>query len=102
MWEGVVDNQVPDVVPKLRVFVDVGHGGLETGLEGVSLVLKQPQDTPPHQTRKPREGVKLGCRDQSLCHGNSSEAKSDSGQQIQANLERGSGCKGVRGVCVSV
>lgn len=88
LWQGVVDDQVPNVVPQLGVVVDVCHGGLKAGLEGVSLILKQPQDTPPHQTRKPREGVKPGCWDQALCHGNTSEAKSDSGQQIQANLER--------------
>lgn len=82
----VVNKEVRDVVPHITVMVEVGHGGLQGGLQGVWVIFKQPQDDAPHQRGEERERVTFGLGDESFLHSETRECKQDPGQQVHVDL----------------
>lgn len=82
----VVNEEVRQVVPHLAVLVQVGHGGLQGGLQGLPVVLKEPQDCAPHQGSQQREGVLPGLGDVALLHSQPGQSEQDPGQQVHDNL----------------
>lgn len=83
----VVNEEIRQVVPHLTVVVQVGHGGLQGGLQGLPVVFKEPQDCPPHQGSHEREGVLLGLGDEALLHSQARQSKQDPGQQVHDDLQ---------------
>lgn len=83
----VVNEEVRQVVPHLTVLVQVGHGGLQGGLQGLLVVFKEPQDCPPHQGSHEREGILLGLWDVALFHSQPRQTEQDPGQQVHDDLQ---------------
>lgn len=82
----VVNEEVRQVVPHLTVLVQVGHGGLQGGLQSLLVVFKEPQDCPPHQGSHEREGILLGLWDVALFHSQPRQTEQDPGQQVHDDL----------------
>lgn len=82
----IVNEEVCYVVPHVAVVVEVVHGGLQRGLEGVGVILKQPQDDAPHQGGEEREGVMFRLRDESFLYSQSRQGEQDPGQQVHVDL----------------
>lgn len=84
----VVYKKIWYVVPHIAVMVEVGHGGLEWWLQGVGIVLKQPEDYAPYQGGKEWEGVSLRLRDVAFLHSQPRQGKQNSRQQVHVYLGR--------------
>lgn len=83
----VVNEEVRQVVPHLTVVVQVGHGGLQGGLQSLPVVFKEPQDCPPHQGSHEREGILLGLWDVALLHSQPRQTEQDPRQQVHDDLQ---------------
>lgn len=83
----VVNEEVRQVVPHLAVLIQVGHGGLQGGLQSLPVVFKEPQHCPPHQGSQEREGILPGPWDVALLHGQPRQTEQDPGQQVHDDLQ---------------
>lgn len=75
-------------MPHVAVVVEVVHGGLQGGLEGVRVIFKQPQHNTPHQRGKEREGVVFRLGDEPFLHSQPRQGEQDPGQQVHVDLEK--------------
>ena len=64
-------------MPHVAVLVQVGHGGLQRGLQRGPVVLEEPQDQPPQQPGEQRERVPPGLRDVALPHAQAAQGKQE-------------------------
>lgn len=87
----VVDEEVWDVVPHIAVLVQVGHGGLQRGLQCGSVVLKEPQHQRPQHCSEQRKWVPLGFRNVAFLHAQAAQGKQDTWKQVHGDLQGGSG-----------
>lgn len=78
-------------MPHIAVMVEVVHWGLQGGLEGVWVILKQPQHNAPHQRGEQWERVAFRLGDKSLLHSQPRQRKQDPGQQVHVDLQRREG-----------
>lgn len=53
----IINKEIRNVMPHVAVIIEVCHGGLQRWLKGVSVVLKEPEDESPDDSRKQREGI---------------------------------------------
>lgn len=75
-------------MPHIAVMVEVVHRGLQWGLEGVRVILKQPQDNAPHQGGEQWERVFFWLGDESFLYSQAGKGKEDSRQQVHVDLEQ--------------
>lgn len=83
----IINKEVRDVMPHIAVVVEVVHGGLQRGLEGVWVILKQPQDDAPYQGGKERKRVTFRLGDKSFLYSQPRQGEKDSGQQVHVDLQ---------------
>lgn len=74
-------------MPHIAVVVEVVHGGLQRGLEGVWVILKQPQDDAPHQGGKEWKRVVFRLGYKSFLYSQTRQGKKDPGQQVHVDLQ---------------
>lgn len=75
-------------MPHIAVMVEVVHGGLQRGLQGVWVIFKEPQDNAPHQRGEEWERVVFGLGDKSFLYSQPRQGEQDPGQQVHVDLER--------------
>lgn len=73
-------------MPRVAVVVQVGHGGLQGGLQRVPVVLEEPQNCPPDQSSNKGKGILLWLWDVALFHRQARQAEQDPGQQVHDDL----------------
>lgn len=74
-------------MPYIAVMVEVVHGGLQGGLQGVWVILKQPQDDAPHQGGEEGERVMFRLGDKPFLYSQPRQGKQDPGQQVHVDLK---------------
>ena len=82
-------QKVPERVPGVAVVVQVGHGGLERGLQRVALVLEEPEHDAPDDGCEPGEHGAVRLRGVASLDHQLDQCVQDAGQQVQVDLGRG-------------
>lgn len=73
-------------MPHVAVVVQVVHGGLQRWLQGVGVILEEPENDAPHQSRKQWERISLRLRHVAFLHSQAGQGKENPRQQVHVDL----------------
>lgn len=82
----IINKEIRNVMPHIAVIIEVCHRGLQRWLKSVSVVLKEPKDESPDDSRKQRKGILFWLWDEAFLNCQPGQSKKGSRQQVHINL----------------